>query len=89
MPTLHIRRYIHCYVYFASRISKYSSSVRCTNTSLLSQTLVRLDDANGLSLDNFEGLTRHRGQRYFMVSDNNDVFVQRTLLLYFEILDAK
>lgn len=50
------------------------------------ETLVRLDDANGLSLDNFEGLTRHRGQRYFMISDNNDVFVQRSLLLYFEIL---
>ncbi len=58
-------------------------------STLRSETLVRLDDTDGLSLDNFEGLTHHRGHRYFMVSDNNDVFVQRTLLLYFEILDAK
>lgn len=57
--------------------------------TLSAETLVRLDDSNGLRLDNFEGLTRHRGNRYFMISDNNDNFLQRTLLLYFEIVDAK
>lgn len=57
--------------------------------TLPAETLVRLDDSNGLRLDNFEGLTRHRGNRYFMISDNNDNFLQRTLLLYFEIIDEK
>jgi hypothetical protein len=57
--------------------------------TLSAETLVRLDDNNGLRLDNFEGLTRHRGNRYFMISDNNDNFLQRTLLLYFEIVDGK
>ena len=51
------------------------------------RTLMRLDKTHGLRLDNFEGLTHHRGNRYFMVSDNNDVFLQRSLLLYFEIVD--
>jgi len=46
-----------------------------------------LDSYQGLHLDNFEGLTRHHGNRFFMVSDDNDVFVQRTLLVYFELLD--
>lgn len=46
-----------------------------------------LDSNDGLKLDNFEGLARHRGNRFFLVSDNNDVFLQRTLLLYVEIVD--
>jgi hypothetical protein len=41
----------------------------------------------GWFIDNFEGLAHHRGQRFFMVSDDNDRFIQRTLLLYFELKD--
>jgi hypothetical protein len=51
------------------------------------ETLVTLDSNKGFLIDNFEGLTRHRGNRFFMVSDNNDLFVQRTLLMYFELSD--
>ena len=51
------------------------------------ETIVTLDSNNGFEIDNFEGLTRHRGNRFFMVSDNNDLFVQRTLLMYFELLE--
>jgi len=54
--------------------------------TLQAETLAVLDSADGWSIDNFEGLTRHRGNRFFMVSDNNDVFLQRTLLVYFELL---
>ncbi len=56
------------------------------DAELASETLVELDSLRGLQLDNFEGLTRHRGQRYFMVSDNNTNLLQQTLLVYFEIL---
>jgi hypothetical protein len=42
--------------------------------------------ADGWRLDNFEGLTRHRGRRFFMVSDDNDSVWQDTLLVYFEWL---
>lgn len=48
-------------------------------------TLARLDSRDGWNLDNYEGLTRYRGKRFFLVSDNNNVFFQRTLLLYFEL----
>lgn len=50
-------------------------------------TVVTLDRAEGYQIDNFEGLTRHKGNRFFIVSDDNDLFVQRTLLLYFELIN--
>jgi hypothetical protein len=56
---------------------------------LVTETVTTLDSDKGLHLDNFEGLTRHRGNRFFMVSDDNDVFIQRTLLVYFELVDQK
>ena len=40
-----------------------------------------------LPVDNYEGLTRHRGNRYFMISDDNGHFIQQTLLVYFEVLE--
>ncbi len=51
------------------------------------ETVALMDTAQGYQIDNFEGLTRHRNNRFFMVSDNNDLFVQRTLLLYFELAE--
>ncbi len=55
---------------------------------MLSTTLLfRLDSSRSWFLDNFEGLTRHRDKRFFMVSDDNESFFQSTLLWYFEILD--
>lgn len=37
--------------------------------------------------DNFEGLTRLRGKRFLMVSDDNQSALQQTILVYFELLD--
>lgn len=51
------------------------------------ETLFELDSSAGLNIDNFEGLTQHRGRHHFIVSDNNNMTFQRTLLLYFEIID--
>ncbi len=51
------------------------------------ESLTVFDRSQGYQIDNFEGLARHRGNRFFLVSDNNDLFVQRTLLLYLEIGD--
>ena len=55
------------------------------------QTLLKVadvavfDSSQGWLLDNFEGLTRHRDQRFFMVSDDNCNAWQTTLLVYFEL----
>lgn len=54
---------------------------------LAPETIFTLDSQSGFQLDNFEGLAHHRGGRFFMVSDNNDLFIQRTLLMYFELTD--
>jgi len=59
------------------------------DTLLPTETVAVLDSDHGLNVDNFEGLARHDARHYFMVSDNNDVFLQRTLLVYFEIADRK
>ncbi len=51
------------------------------------ETAVTFDTSKGHQIDNFEGLARHQGNRFFIVSDNNDMFFQRSLLMYFELLD--
>lgn len=58
-------------------------------THCRTQLIARLSSAEGWAVDNFEGLTRHRGNHYFMVSDNNNSWLQRSLLSYFEILTPK
>ena len=50
-------------------------------------TLAILDSSQGWSVDNFEGLTRHRRGTFFMVSDDNFSALQKTLLVYFEPLN--
>lgn len=47
--------------------------------------IASLNSSKGWALDNFEGLTHHREQRFFMVSDDNNSLLQRTLLFYFEL----
>ncbi|MDO8705862.1 MAG: hypothetical protein Q7J84_13040, partial [Sulfuricaulis sp.] len=51
------------------------------------ETLLSMSSKDGFQIDNFEGLARHKGNRFFLVSDNNDLFVQRSLLMYFELLN--
>jgi hypothetical protein len=48
--------------------------------------IVAFNSHEGWLIDNFEGLTHHEGAYFFMVSDDNDSSLQRTLLNYFEIL---
>jgi len=54
---------------------------------LEARVVAEFSSARGWILDNFEGLTRQHGRRYFMVSDNNRKALQRTLLVWFELLD--
>jgi hypothetical protein len=49
-------------------------------------SLARIDSSLGWYVDNFEGLAHHEGQRFFLVSDDNGSALQKTLLLYFELL---
>jgi hypothetical protein len=55
--------------------------------SCKNKILAQFDSSKGWHIDNFEGLTKVSKDRYLMVSDDNDNFYQRTILIYFEVLD--
>lgn len=55
------------------------------NSVLETRLLARFDNSQGWRTQNFEGLTRHRENRFFMVSDDSGESYLQTQLLYFEI----
>lgn len=55
--------------------------------TLRPESVVTLEPTKGFQIDNFEGIAHHRGKRFFLISDDNDFFLQRTLLMYFELID--
>ena len=54
--------------------------------ALKQETLVLFRHEDGYFNDNFEGISWHEGNRFFMISDNQGIFMKRTLLLYFAII---
>ena len=58
---------------------------RCNKGICSTEILAKMNSAKGWKIDNFEGLTRVAPHRYLMISDDNNNFFQRTLLLYFEV----
>ena len=59
---------------------------KCKDGSCKTEVLAKMDSHKGWDVDNFEGLARVGKNRYVMVSDDNDNFFQKTLLIYFEVL---
>lgn len=59
------------------------------SASLKQETLVKLQPGDGYFNENFEGISWHKKNRFFMISDDNDNPFQRTLLIYFEIPSLK
>lgn len=55
------------------------------NSILATKLLARFDSTQGWQTQNLEGLTHHRGKRFFMVSDDGGASYLQTQLLYFEI----
>ena len=60
---------------------------RCKKGWCHTKVLAKMNSHKGWGVDNFEGLTRISGDRYLMVSDDNDNFFQKTLLIYFEVTE--
>jgi len=48
------------------------------------KVLAKLNSHKGWDIDNFEGLAKVGSHRYVMISDDNENFFQKTLLVYFE-----
>ncbi len=66
-------------------ISNVIHLISLDENSLKQETLLKLEPADGYFNENFEGISWHNKNRFFMISDNNDNPFQRTLLIYFEI----
>jgi hypothetical protein len=49
--------------------------------------IAHFNSREGWMIDNFEGVARHKENHYFMVSDDNESTFQKTLLIYFKILE--
>lgn len=58
----------------------------CKDKVCKSKVLLKMNSHKGWNVDNFEGLARVGKHKYVMVSDNGDNFFQKTLLVYFEIV---
>ncbi|MCI0591488.1 MAG: esterase-like activity of phytase family protein [Gammaproteobacteria bacterium] len=56
------------------------------NDHISVEEVVQFATRDQLTIDNFEGLSHHQGNRFFMISDDNNSAIQQTLLVYFEIL---
>ena len=61
---------------------------QCKNSMCKTKILAKMNNHKGWEIDNFEGLAKVGKNRYVMVSDDNDNFFQRTLLIYFEVIDG-
>lgn len=59
--------------------------------SIKAKKIASLEPSASYFNDNFEGISWHKENRFFMVSDDNDNIFQKSLLVYFEIpeLDDK
>ncbi|TCJ87844.1 esterase-like activity of phytase family protein [Cocleimonas flava] len=53
------------------------------------QAIARFDAADDWSIDNFEGLAHYKDNQYFMISDDNNNIFQKTILVFFEVIDAE
>ncbi len=49
--------------------------------------IAHFNSREGWSIDNFESVTRYKENSYFMISDDNESSFQKTVLIYFKILD--
>ncbi len=58
---------------------------RCKKGLCPTKVLLKMNSHKGWSVDNFEGLAKVGENRYVMISDDNDNFFQKTLLIYFEV----
>jgi hypothetical protein len=59
---------------------------KCKKRMCKTKVLAKMSSHKGWDVDNFEGLAKVGKDRYVMISDDNDNFFQKTLLIYFEVL---
>jgi hypothetical protein len=73
----------HSYFTFRTQIVLSKLNLKTKNYTILA----KFDSFDGWNLDNFEGLTKVGKNRYLMISDDNDSFIQKTLLVLFKVVE--
>jgi len=73
----------HSYFTFRTQITLSKLNLKTKKYTILA----RFDTVDGWHLDNFEGLTKVGKNRYLMISDDNDSFLQKTLLVLFKVVE--
>jgi hypothetical protein len=59
----------------------------CKKGLCKSEVLLKMNSHHGWTVDNFEGLCKVSKNRYIMISDDNDNFYQKTIMIYFEVVE--
>ncbi|MFC2073827.1 esterase-like activity of phytase family protein [Campylobacterota bacterium] len=59
--------------------------MECESAVCPAQTLAVLKSIDGWELDNFEGLTHIEDDMYLMISDDNDSFLQKCIIVLFQV----
>jgi hypothetical protein len=57
----------------------------CESKLCKQEILLKMNSYRGWGVDNFEGLAKVGKNRYIMISDDNDNFYQKTIMIYFEV----
>jgi len=66
-------------------VLKKVNIMNCKKEVCDSEILAKLETSNGWTLDNFEGLAKVGDNLYLMISDDNDNFLQKTILVLFMV----
>ena len=82
------RRYSNILAPIQSIIRRIRLDKNDKNDAVIPSEIIALfESTKGWKIDNFEGLAHHKDNKYFMISDDNNNIFQRTLLVYFELID--
>ena len=79
------RSYVGVFSPFVITLKKVNIK-NCKTDICPSEVLAKMSNHEGWDIDNFEGLAKVGKNRYVMISDDNENFYQKTLLIYFEVL---
>lgn len=79
------RRYSSIFKPVIFALRRLTLSDNNAGQAVVVEEIAHFNTKKGWKIDNFESVARHEGNRYFVISDDNENPIQKTLLLYFEI----
>lgn len=81
------RAYTSIFSPWVISLSRIQEKALIPDTTVPSSLIARFDSSEGWLTQNIEGLTRHQGMHFFMVSDDGNKPWAQTQLIYFRLLD--